>query len=242
MIEAIFFDWDGTLMDDDASWRRCVSATIDEVARRYPSADAGELSARYYAAAQRLWKEVREVSGPPWGNTEHPPLVRRIWNEAVRRLRASGSQAAAAHAVEIYTRLRSTDAPLYEDVVDCLRALSGRYRLGVITNGSDETHLPKVAASGLGGYFGSVTTTDCGAGKPLRAIFTHALASLSAAPSRALYVGDWPFADVGGANAAGMFSVWINRTGAAPDPGDPVPDARITSLRELPGVLDRLPE
>ena len=85
-----------------------------------------------------------------------------------------------------------------------------------------------------------MTTTDVGAGKPLRAIFDHALASLDAAPSRSIYVGDSPFRDVGGANGAGMTSVWIDRTGAQAAGDDPVPDARITSLRDLPGVLDRL--
>lgn len=239
VIEAIFFDWDGTLMDDDTSWRRCVSATIDEVARRHRGIDPGALSAAYYAAARRLWDEVKGVSAPPWGNTDDPGLARRVWSAALRRSPAAGDDA-TAHAVECYSRLRSTDTPLYDDVVDCLSGLRGRYRLGVITNGSNATHLPKVEASGLRGYFGSVTTTDCGSGKPFRPIFAQALASLEAAPARALYVGDWPFADIGGANGAGMVSVWINRAGAALAADDPVPDAQIASLGDLPGVLDRL--
>lgn len=240
MIDAIFFDWDGTLMDDDTSWRRCVSAAAGAVAHRC-RVDPGELTAAYQATARRLWEEVKTVNGPPWGNTDDRRLVQRGWRAALRRPHASGeAEAAAAQAVEIYLRLRSKDTPLYDDVVDCLNALRGRYRLGVITNGSNATHLPKVEASGLSRYFGSVTTTDVGSGKPLRPIFAHALASLDAVPSRALYVGDWPFADVGGANGAGMCSVWINRTGAALRPDDPVPDAQITSLRDLPGVLARL--
>ena len=164
-------------------------------------------------------------------------IVHRVWSLA---LRPDASGDAAALAEETWTALRGADVPIYDDVTECLDALIGRYRLGVLTNGSTATHLPKVEASGLRGYFGSVTTTDVGAGKPLRAIFDHALASLDAAPSRSIYVGDSPFRDVGGANGAGMTSVWINRTGARVADDDPVPDARITSLRDLPGVLDRL--
>ncbi len=160
VIDAVVFDWDGTLMDDDASWRRCVAATAD--------------------------------------------------------------------------------VPLFDDVIECLDALRGRFRLGVLTNGSTATHIPKVEASGLRDCFGSVTTTDVGAGKPLPAIFDHALATLDAAPSRSVYVGDSPARDVAGANGAGMTSVWINRTGARLAAGDPVADAEIVSLRELPGLLDRL--
>ena len=71
-------------------------------------------------------------------------------------------------------------------------------------------------------------------------IFDHALASLDAVPWRALYVGDSPFQDVGGANGAATISVWINRTGAKLAGDDPVPAAEIASLLDLPGVLDRL--
>ena len=239
MIEAIFFDWDGTLMDDDASWRRCVAATTRAVARRHPHIDAAELTAAYHAAAEQVWNEVKDVRAAPWGNMDDSRLVLRVWSAALQALHAPGDGAATL-AAETWTGRRRTDVPIFDDVIDCLDALRGRYRLGVITNGSTATHLPKVEASGLRGYFGSVTTTDVGSGKPFRPIFDHALASLDAAPSRALYVGDWPLADVGGANGAGMISVWINRTGARLADDDPVPDAEIASLCDLPGVLDRL--
>ena len=239
MIDAIFFDWDGTLMDDDASWRRCVAATAAAVAERYAHVDAAELTAAYHAAADQVWNELRGVRAPPWGNMDDSRLLLRVWSAALRRLHASGD-GMVAHAATTYTGLRGSDVPLFDDVIDCLDALRGRYRLGVITNGSTVTHLPKVEASGLRGYFGSVTTTDVGSGKPFRGIFDHALASLDTAPARAVYVGDLPFADVGGANGAGMTSVWIDRSGAGLAAGDPVPDGRISSLRDLPGLLDHL--
>ena len=237
MIDAVVFDWDGTLMDDDASWRRCVAATADAVARRHLHVDPDRLTDAYYAASERIWDEIKDTFAPPWGNMDERRIVHRVWSLA---LRPDASGDAAALATETWTALRNADVPIYDDVTECLDALVGRYRLGVLTNGSTATHLPKVEASGLRGYFGSVTTTDVGAGKPLRAIFDHALASLDAAPSRSIYVGDSPFRDVGGANGAGMTSVWINRTGAQAAGDDPVPDARITSLRDLPGVLDGL--
>ena len=239
MIDAIFFDWDGTLMDDEASWRRTVSATADALAARHPGIDAAELTAAYYAAVEEVWDEVKHVRAPPWGNMDDSGIARRVWGGALRRLHVA-SEAMTEAAAETWTRWRRSDVPIFDDVIDCLDALHGRYRLGVITNGSIATHLPKVEAAGLRGYFDSVTTTDVGSGKPFGPIFAHALASLEAAPARALYVGDWLFADVGGANGAGMISVWLNRTGATPAADDPVPDAEIASLRELPGVLDRL--
>ncbi|MCY4376337.1 MAG: HAD family hydrolase [Spirochaetaceae bacterium] len=237
MIAAVVFDWDGTLMDDDASWKRCVAATAEAVARRHPRVDPAELAGAYFAAAERIWDELRDTLAPPWGNMDDRRIVERAWSVA---LRPDASGDAAALAAATWTALRRTDVPIYDDVIECLDALRGRFRMGVLTNGSAATHLPKVEASGLRRYFGSVTTTDVGAGKPLRAIFDHALAALDAAPSRSVYVGDSLLRDVGGANGAGMTSVWINRTGAQLAADDPVPDAEIVSLRELPGVLDRL--
>ncbi|MDE0220124.1 MAG: HAD family hydrolase [Spirochaetaceae bacterium] len=237
MIDAVVFDWDGTLMDHDASLRRCVAATTEAVARCHPHVDAEELAAAYYVTAERVWDEIRDTLEPPWGNMDDRRILQQVWGRA---LGPDASRDDAALAAETWTALSRTDVPIYDDVIECLDALRGRFRLGVLTNGSAATHLPKVEASGLSGYFGSVTTTDVGAGKPLRAIFDHALATLDAAPSRSVYVGDSPARDVAGANGAGMTSVWINRTGAVLAAGDPVADAEIASLRELPGLLDRL--
>ena len=84
----------------------------------------------------------------------------------------------AAHA---YAPSRLARVSVCADVRGCLAILQDNYRLGLITNGSDATHLPKIA--GLDSYFESVTTTDCGVGKPLPAIFDHALATLDAEPA-----------------------------------------------------------
>ena len=137
VIDAVVFDWDGTLMDDDASWKRCVAATAAEVACRHPLIDAAELTAAYYAAGERVWNEIRDTMAPPWGNMDDRGIVQRVWSGALQGTPASAD--ASVLAAETWT------------------------------------------------------------GLTLRAIFNHALATLNAAPSRSVYVGDSPARDVAGA-------------------------------------------
>ena len=49
--------------------------------------------------------------------------------------------------------------------------------------------------------------------------------------------GDSLAADVAGANAAGLTSVWINRDQGQPHTDDPAPDLEIGSLLELEPYL-----
>ncbi len=75
-------------------------------------------------------------------------------------------------------------------------------------------------------------------------IFEAALAALGVAPDEAVHVGDSLKADVAGAAALGIRTVWITRRIA--DPAEalakyegPAPDATIADLRELEACLSR---
>ncbi len=77
--------------------------------------------------------------------------------------------------------------------------------------------------------------------KPDKGIFEVVERELGVGPEVCVLVGDHPVNDVAGAHGAGWRSVWIDRDGAVPFPGDgPSPDAVVRTLTELPGVLRRL--
>jgi putative hydrolase of the HAD superfamily len=69
--------------------------------------------------------------------------------------------------------------------------------------------------------------------KPNPRIFSLTLDRLGVAAGEAAFIGDNPVMDVAGAQAAGIYAVQIG--GAEEDGIDP--DARITRLSDLPGVL-----
>ncbi|MBT4098698.1 MAG: HAD family hydrolase [Gemmatimonadetes bacterium] len=51
------------------------------------------------------------------------------------------------------------------------------------------------------------------------------------------HIGDNVRTDVGGANAAGLHSVWLNRFEQTLTEDDPVPDIEVKSLSELASLL-----
>ncbi len=87
-----------------------------------------------------------------------------------------------------------------------LSELSGRFRLGLISNGGGATQRAKLAATGLDTVFAEAVwiSAEVGAAKPDVRLFESALQGLGVTPSGALYVGDLEEVDGVGARAAGL--------------------------------------
>ncbi len=142
-------------------------------------------------------------------------------------------------AMQLFDRERNQVTP-YDDVHPVLDALKLRVRLGTITNGSAD-----LEAIGLAPYFQSMIAANrYGSAKPDPSIFHAACAELGVSPEKAVYVGDDPAMDVAAASAAGLQTVWVNRSNVAADqvmPAEVYPDLICTTLHELlPWLQDRL--
>jgi putative hydrolase of the HAD superfamily len=96
-----------------------------------------------------------------------------------------------------------------------------------------------LASLGLGGMLDAVVTSaESGFRKPDPRIFESALAAVQCPPERALLVGDSLQVDVAGGRAAGIRSVWLDRSASGTDPGDV---ERIFTLDNLPMLLTGSP-
>ena len=242
VIRAVFFDLDGTLVDGEVTWRASVSQTIRALSRRCPGVDPGELESAYYRAAALVWEVVKDGSPPSWGSMEAECVVREVWAKALERLSVTDQDIVTQAVTTYYAALGDLGARAYPDVVECLNNLQDDYQLGVITNGVATIQELKICSAGLARYFKCLATPEVGSGKPHRPIFEHALKATGVGSSHSAYVGDSLAWDVRGANSAGMVSVWLNRTGVARECGDPVPNAEILSLTELPPLLAAMGE
>ncbi|WP_160133251.1 HAD family hydrolase [Halococcus salsus] len=108
--------------------------------------------------------------------------------------------------------------------------------LGLVTNGSEATQRAKLDALGIADRFEVRVFADTGGIKPDPAPFEHALSELDVDPRETVHVGDSLHADVAGANALGIRSVWVSH-GADLSVGDIRPDHTIDSPVDLPGLL-----
>jgi HAD superfamily hydrolase (TIGR01509 family) len=130
---------------------------------------------------------------------------------------------------------------LYADVIPCLEALDGRYRLGVIANQPSSVRAA-MEREGLTRFFEVWgVSDDLGLQKPDPKLFSQVLYTAGVSPARSVMVGDRLDYDVRPAKTAGMRTIWVLR-GEAPD--EPTADqmaeadASVRSLTEIPAMLE----
>ena len=125
-----------------------------------------------------------------------------------------------------------------------LARLHDRYRIGLCSNWTwSPTALSILETTRLRPSLDAVViSADHGLRKPRREIFEATLAALGVTPDEAVHVGDNLKADVAGAAALGIRTVWITR--CIPDPAAALakhtgarPDHQIADLAELERLL-----
>lgn len=148
---------------------------------------------------------------------------------------ASGySPEVGEQAFEVMWRERNR-VDLYDDVLPALEdILSSGMTVGALSNGNAD-----VDQVGLGKFFDFALNAVSGGGpKPGEAMFLRAALLAKCECQQIIHVGDDLSSDVAGAAAAGMVTIWLNRTGekSASD----FADFEISSLSELSSILGQL--
>ncbi len=97
----------------------------------------------------------------------------------------------------------------------------------------DEADLQSaIAVHGLE-FEGVVSSERARSYKPDARIFQYAMGLMGVGPDRCVHVGDSLHSDIGGAQALGIYTVWLRRDGRISDIGGSKPDLTINSLTEL---------
>jgi len=139
---------------------------------------------------------------------------------------------------EICYRLVDELVQAMPGAVECIAALAALdIPIGILTNGWSELQERKIARA-LGDFPGPVLVSDVvGAYKPSAQAFRKLEAALGVDPSDLWYVGDSPAADIAGAGAYGLRTVWFNRGGHAYPADLAAPTAQIEHLAALAPIV-----
>ena len=142
----------------------------------------------------------------------------------------------AQAATEQFFRYLSQRQPFLE-TDEAVAEVQKRCRTGLLSNADDGFLLPNLELLEVG--FDTVLTSEqAQIYKPRPELFQRMLEQLGVSPEETVYVGDRQLEDVLGPTQAGMHPVWINRDDRPLDPGLPTPPHQISSLLEMPKLLE----
>ena len=100
---------------------------------------------------------------------------------------------------------------LFPGTIEILEYLSAKYELHIITNGFKNVQHIKLDKSNIGHYFKTVTTSEeVGVKKPNPLVFQYALKQANAKAMDSVMIGDTFEADILGAEAVGMHTIFYN--------------------------------
>jgi putative hydrolase of the HAD superfamily len=241
-LRAVIFDLGGTLMYERAAWDSVIPQA-DEALTNYLRAQGMELNLSTFP------REFRKRLDQYFRKREKD-LLETTYSFVLREILTDKgygdiSEMTLRSALDSLFAVTQTNWVLEEDTLPALQKLEeDGYRLGLISNAGDDQDVQQLARRfDISHYFDFIlTSAACSYRKPHPRIFELALSNWYLLPSEAVMVGDNLDADIRGAKSAGLYAVWISRRAGKQNSDQlPVqPDASLSTLSELPALLDRL--
>lgn len=220
-VGVLTFDLDDTLWDVRATIGRAEQVLHEWLDEHFPQVS----QAFGPADIRRLCVEVARAR-PDWAHDRG--LVRRqAIGLAAQRAGMRAFPLDEAYAVFDEARHR---VAYFADAVPVLEALSRRFVLGAVSNGSADVRRLEIS----GCFDFAVNAAQAGVQKPDPRIFRMACSLARVRPQRVAHVGDHAEEDALGALGAGLHAIWLNR-GSDPWPASAVVPAcrQVVGLGEL---------
>lgn len=228
MIKNVLLDLDDTIFDFKAAEKSALGKTL--LSLGIPAAE--ETLSLYSAINAEHWKMLER------GEITRAELRVRRFAALFARL---GCEADAQKAADAYEVRLSRGHIFIPGASELLRALYGRYRLYLASNGFAATQHGRLSGSGIEHFFdGIFISQELGADKPEAEFFSRCFERIpDFSRPETVIVGDSLTSDILGGKNAGIKTVWFNFRHQPPSEKI-VPDFEISSLSELPGLLVRL--
>lgn len=262
MLKAIIFDLDDTLLWDHKSVSEAFKETCAIAVEKY-NIDPAQLEAKVRSHAEALYPTYESYeftqnigTGPFegfWGDYKDegegfaklreitPHYRKTAWFRGLQDLDIE-DEALAEHLAVTFPKKRKKHVYLYDETLEVLDALKGKYELMMLTNGSADVQNTKLSLSPeLAPYFDHIVISgDFGKGKPSPEIFNYALSLLDIDKKcEVIMIGDNPMTDILGASKIGIDSIWINHHNREVDV---TATYEISRLKEIMPVIKSLSE
>jgi HAD superfamily hydrolase (TIGR01549 family) len=234
--EAVIFDLDSTLTNTHRYPFAAIQWLLDEsgiYSEEVRNSFILNIFNRYTAAIREI------VEGAPFRAAYE--IVQTAIGKSLVDIEQRVDTTLIQEATDRFKALHIEFSTPYDGVYDILETLKTRkVKLGVISNsfaGHSRIILNKLK---MAHFFSSIV--DCGdvnAFKPMKAPFERVLHELGVQSAEAIYVGDEYYADIVGAKAVGLTTVWINLRGRSIEDqvkkygADTIPDVIFESIADF---------
>ena len=229
---AVLLDLDDTILAYEAESERCWRQACRELAPSFDGLDADAIASSIEEVRAWYWRDPERESR---GRLDLIAARREIVAAALDRL--GTTELALAHEIaDVYNVLKEESVQPFPGAIETLRYLQHNgTRLGLVTNGTKENQRAKINQFALEPLFECIVIEgESGSGKPDERVFSYALDRLDATPSEAWMVGDNLHADIAGAQALNIYSIWVDWNASGLAPGNQVrPDKIIHRIVQL---------
>lgn len=188
-IKAILFDLDNTLVDRQRIFKEMLFDKIKEYHKE--------------ATMKELTDIVEQII--KWDDNGK---VRRI--KAFEKYVEAYGIAVSANEINQYWEDHSGEIVYpFDDAKEVIDYLSGKYRLGIVSNGTSKTQRKKLERLAFIDKFEyTIVSGELGIHKPDKRIFLHVCEEMHVKPEECVFIGDNYACDIEGSNAVGMKSIW----------------------------------
>lgn len=202
----LLFDADDTLFDYPKAEAKALQWTFEQVGLPFQS----DYLPAYHKHNSQVWRELEQGRVTPL----------ELRTKRFRLLFADiGVPADPQVFSPLYLKNLARGSNLIDGAEEVLQQLSGKYHLGLVTNGLADVQRPRLEDSSIRSMIEKVCISEeMGAAKPSEAYFDLVFRSIGNPPRQAvLMIGDSLTSDMAGGIQYGLHTCWYNPEGKTTD-------------------------
>ena len=220
-VSCLTFDIFGTVMD--------LTGSLAGPAGDFLAAHGSDMSGQAFYAEWRARQRIEQYQDNllMLGHSGYLETCRRAFVYCLKQHGVPYTSAAIQEFMEVYHDLQP-----YDDALDGLRSLAGRYQLVALSNG-EQWYLERLLSNQVPIRFDAIISVDqVGAFKPSPGIYREAIRRLGCEPGEIMMVAAHAF-DILGAQTCGFKGAYVNRYQLPTEDSEYQPDIIVDDFVEL---------